>query len=117
MITVDEIIKTQTQLFEHGKKLVFSKGNDYSGTKNKTDTLMNIRLASHIGLVQNTPQSILVRLGDKYMRMVSLSDPSVTQMVKDESMFDTVSDMWNYSSYWLLAMRELNEKLRKGSKK
>ena len=111
MITPEKIAALQKELYEHGLAQMMAKGNDYSGSSHKDgDTFKNIRIAAEVGLVSNVPQSVMVRLMDKVMRMVSLCDPSVSQQVKDESLFDTVSDLWNYASYYLILMREMKEK-------
>lgn len=52
---------------------------------------------------------VLVRMGDKIKRLMSISTKEI-QMVDDESMYDTLLDLHNYSAMALMLMREENRK-------
>ena len=109
IITSDDIIKYQTEIFANCQRAVKAKGNDYSGAG--ADTFANIRLASHIGLVKNPAHSCLVRMMDKVMRLKNLTDPDVTQAVKDESIKDTLEDLINYATYVVMLDSERKNKM------
>jgi hypothetical protein len=48
---------------------------------------------------------VLVRMGDKVKRLMSISSTQIT-MVDDESMYDTLLDLHNYSAMALMLMKE-----------
>ena len=57
-------------------------------------------VAKQLGIVNTTTQSILVRISDKMMRLISLtSNPKENPEIKTESVKDTVVDMVNYIVY------------------
>jgi hypothetical protein len=51
-------------------------------------------------------EGILVRLSDKFMRLISLTKPGREAAVKDESVLDTVVDIHNYIDYLALMWLE-----------
>jgi hypothetical protein len=51
---------------------------------------------------------VLVRMGDKVKRLMSISSTQIT-MVDDESMYDTLLDLHNYSAMALILMKEERE--------
>lgn len=48
---------------------------------------------------------VIVRMGDKIQRMLSISNNGIT-MVNDESMYDTLLDLHNYSAMALMLLKE-----------
>lgn len=104
VLTIKDIEDIQKRLYEHGVMMAKKKGNDYSG--DNEDTFGNIRLAHSLGITDSDPQTCMVRILDKISRMSNYSKPNFVGQIKDESLFDTVSDLWNYASYWLLLMGE-----------
>jgi hypothetical protein len=56
---------------------------------------------------------VLVRMGDKVKRLMSISSTQIT-MVDDESMYDTLLDLHNYSAMALMLMKEEREKNQDG---
>jgi len=52
-----------------------------------------------LGLVNSPAKSVMIRILDKVMRMISLTDHDA--VIKSESIQDTVEDLINYSTYWL----------------
>lgn len=106
IITTNDILKFQDEIFANCRKAVAAKGNDYSGANKNQDTFANIRIASDIGLVKNPAHSCLVRMMDKVMRLKNLTDPDITQQVKDESIQDTLEDLINYATYVVMLDRE-----------
>ena len=103
-ISKEELLKMRVRLNTKADELLDSKGNDYnSQQQNAGDTLYNLRVCAILGIVPSPVDGILVRLSDKFMRLISLTRPGVVQKVKDESLEDTVIDIRNYVDY-LLAM-------------
>ena len=51
---------------------------------------------------------VLVRMGDKIKRLMSISSTKIT-MVDDESMYDTLLDLHNYSAMALMLIKEEKE--------
>jgi hypothetical protein len=109
VITTKDIKVFQDYIFEKCQAAFVAKGNDYSGAD--ADTFANIRLASNIGLVQNPAHSCLVRMMDKVMRLRMLTDETIAQQVKDESLEDTLSDLINYATYVVMLDKERRENL------
>lgn len=117
VITTADMVRIQNKVFDHCLAQAIRKGNDYSG--NSEDTFMNLRMAKIFGIVDNDPKACMVQIINKVSRMSNFCQPGFISQVKDESMFDTVSDLCNYSTYWLMLMEELKhlEKSRKIVKK
>ncbi len=109
VITTKDIKIFQDYIFEKCQKAFVAKGNDYSGADK--DTFANIRLAAHIGLVQNPAHSCLVRMMDKVMRLRMLTDETISQQVRDESLEDTLSDLINYATYVVMLDKERRDNL------
>lgn len=105
MPTVDEVIAFRKQMFEESMSLVESKGSDYNRRQQENgDTLFNLRVSELMGIVPTAERGILVRMSDKFMRLISLMEPSATP--KHESIRDTVKDLHNYSDYALMLWEE-----------
>jgi hypothetical protein len=51
---------------------------------------------------------VLVRMGDKIKRLMSISSTKIT-LVDDESMYDTLLDLHNYSAMALMLIKEEKE--------
>lgn len=98
--TVDEVKAFRTQMFDSSMALIDKKGADYNrDQQNSGDTLFNLRVAEILGIVPSTEEGILVRLSDKFMRLISLTKPGREAQVKDESVLDTIRDIHNYADY------------------
>ena len=114
-ISLDQILEFRRSLYERSMRLVRQKGSDYNRQQQQDgDTLFNLRTAVILGIVETETQSVLVRLLDKMMRMISLcKDPQAVAAVKDESVLDTIADVHNYVDYlgafWLEARGELGK--------
>lgn len=107
MPTVEDVIQVQNELVGKAQALISRKGNDYNGQQQLSgDTLFNMRVASLLGIVPNSVDSVLVRLSDKFMRLVSLTRPGATRQVSNESLEDTIVDAINYLTYVLVFLRE-----------
>lgn len=113
-ISVKQIQKIQKRLFRKASGLVEKKGHDYNFKKQLSgDTLFNLRIARILDVVERDTQSVLVRLTDKVMRLISLEDPVVTAKVKDEKVEDTVVDLINYVTYFYAFRLEQKNKRRR----
>lgn len=103
MPSLDEVIQFRQQMFDESMSLIKQKGHDYNRTQQEGgDTLFNLRVCEILGIVPSAERGILVRLSDKFMRLISLVSPGVEASVKDESVKDTVKDIHNYVDYLLL---------------
>lgn len=105
MITVDQILAIRKELYDMSTAVITTKGHDYNRQQQESgDTLFNLRVASLLGVVDSPAKSVMVRMIDKVMRMISLTDADPA--VKGESITDTVADLHNYADYWLAFKRE-----------
>lgn len=101
-ITLEEVKRDHRYLTTKALQLVEKKGADYNrAQQNNGDTLFNLRVARLLGIVQTDEQSILVRMSDKVMRLISLTSPEELQTPanEDEKVEDTVIDLINYAVY------------------
>ena len=101
MITLEDILAYRKQRYESSTNLIAKKGADYNRAQQQGgDTLFNLRVCEILGVVDSAERGILVRLSDKFMRLISLvdGDPAVVS----ESFNDTVDDIHNYIDYLAL---------------
>lgn len=107
MIAKDDLIRMRQRLNAKADALLIAKGNDYNAQQQEAgDTLFNLRICTLLGIVPTPVDGILVRLGDKFARLVSLTRPGVVQKVANESIEDTVLDIRNYADYLLAFIKE-----------
>jgi len=101
MTTLKKVLKEHNRLCKNAYNMVEKKGADYNRKQQKDgDTLYNLSVAKQLDIVDTVTTSILVRISDKMMRLVSLtSDPKVNPEVKDEKISDTIEDTINYLVY------------------
>lgn len=100
MPTVDEVVKFRQAMYEQSLALVQKKGADYNRDQQAAgDTLFNLRVSEILGIVPSAEEGILVRLSDKFMRLISLTKPGREAAVRDESVLDTIRDIHNYVDY------------------
>ena len=104
MISLNGVLEFRKEMFKASLALVKKKGTDYCRDQQKAgDTLFNLRVAALLGVVPNSTTSVLVRLTDKMMRLISLTkDPRRKPSVKDESVLDTIRDIHNFVDYLAL---------------
>lgn len=113
MITLDQVRAKQDELFKKATGLVEKKGADYNRKQQHSgDTLFNMRVSTILGITETNQQGVLTRLSDKFMRLASLADASQEEANKDESIQDTVVDIWNYTTYLLLFREEQKKQLQ-----
>lgn len=101
MTTLNEVIETHHNLCAKAASVIEVKGHDYNRTQQADgDTLFNMQVSTLLGITDSPTQAILVRLSDKFMRLVSLTaEPDVDVKVKDEKIEDTICDSINYLVY------------------
>ena len=101
MTTLDKVLTTHDKLCGNAKSIIETKGRDYNRKQqNNGDTLFNLTVAKQLGIVDSVTQSILVRISDKLMRLVSLtSNPREEPAVTTEKVQDTIEDSINYLVY------------------
>lgn len=103
MASLNEVKQFRQRMFDESMALVEKKGHDYNRAQQAGgDTLFNLRVCELLGIVPTVEAGILVRLSDKFMRLISLTAPGVEAAVKDESVLDTVRDIHNYVDYLAL---------------
>jgi CheY-specific phosphatase CheX len=107
MPSLEAVKEFRTEMFKSSMSLIDKKGADYNREQQLAgDTLFNLKVAEILGIVSTTERGILVRLSDKFMRLISLMNPGVEAAVKDESVRDTVRDIHNYVDYALMIWEE-----------
>src|ERR1044072_7552811 len=96
---------------DDARSIVAKKGRDYNREMQISgNTLFNLIVCATLGIVATATQGILVRLSDKFMRLISLTkDPLAEAAVKEESVRDTVIDMINYVIYLFILYQEARE--------
>lgn len=100
MPSLEAVKKFRQERYESSTALIDKKGADYNRDQQEQgDTLFNLKVAELLGIVPSTEEGILVRLSDKFMRLISLTKPGREAAVKDESVMDTIDDVHNYVDY------------------
>jgi len=106
-ISKEALLEMRKRLNREADQLLVAKGNDYNAQQQDSgDTLFNLRVCAMLGIVPSPVDGILVRISDKFMRLISLTRPGVTQKVLDEKIEDTVKDAKNYLDYLLAIWKE-----------
>lgn len=107
MPSLDEVLKFREEMYKESSDLIKKKGHDYNRQQqNDGNTLFNLQVAEILGIVETAERGILVRLSDKFMRLISLMTPGVEAQVSGESVRDTVKDIHNYSDFALQLWEE-----------
>lgn len=108
MPSLSNVLAFRQEMFKKSFDLIQKKGADYNRDQQEQgDTLFNLKVCELLGIVPTTEAGILVRLSDKFMRLISLTkDASRNPAVKDESVLDTVADVHNYVDYLALKYLE-----------
>lgn len=111
--SLNEVMEFREGMFHKSMELVSRKGADYNRVQQLDgDTLFNLRVCEHLGIVNTAERGILVRLSDKFMRLVSLAAEPTDPAVKDESLADTAADIHNYVDYLVLMAQARREEMR-----
>jgi hypothetical protein len=108
MPSLSDVLAFREEMFKRSFELVRQKGADYNRDQQQEgDTLFNLKVCELLGVVETTEQGILVRLSDKFMRLISLTKTAGREpSVKNESVLDTVADVHNYVDYLALKYLE-----------
>jgi hypothetical protein len=107
MPSLESVKKFRHEMFEESMSLIDKKGADYNRQQQlQGDTLFNLKVAEILGIVEEAERGILVRLSDKFMRLISLMKQGADPAVKGESVRDTVRDIHNYVDYALQIFEE-----------
>lgn len=111
MTTLKKVLTEHKRLCKEAFDMVEKKGADYNRLQQLDgDTLFNLTVAHQLGIVDSTTKSILVRISDKLMRLISLTgNPCEEAQVKDERIADTVEDTINYLVYLYCKYQEARE--------
>lgn len=105
MSTLESVKAFRQAMFDESMALIDKKGADYNREQQAGgDTLFNLRVAELLGIVPTAERGILVRLSDKFMRLISLMSPDAEPA--NESVRDTVRDIHNYVDYALQMWEE-----------
>lgn len=102
MLSVEDVIAVRDEMYARSVDLIKKKGQDYNSQVSR-DTLFNLRVAAILGVVDSPERGILVRLSDKFCRLISLI---ATDKPNFESFEDTVLDIHNYIDYIVALRRE-----------
>jgi hypothetical protein len=102
-MTSPEYVAAFREITEEIAELTARKNSDYSGGQ---DAFANFRLAESMGIT-TADRAILVRMGDKFQRIVNLIDRPA--QVSDEAIEDTLKDLAVYSIILLILLREKSQ--------
>ena len=108
MTTIESVLKEHKKTCKSAFDVVRQKGMDYARQQHKNgDTLANISNSKNWGITDTVCQGLLVRLADKFSRLISLTkDPMINPAVQDEKVEDTIQDMINYLIYLKIKYHE-----------
>lgn len=104
-MTTEELLKIHEELSQRSRTIMAEKNHDYS----KEGALGNFFVAEALQ-ASSAENGIIVRLGDKLSRLVSISAKG--NRVANESALDTILDVINYAVL-LAAILEEKSKLRR----
>lgn len=107
MPSLNDVKSFREEMFAQSMALIDKKGADYNRQQQLNgDTLFNLKVCEILGIVSTAERGILVRLSDKFMRLISLMQQGEDPAVKGESVRDTVRDIHNYIDYALQLFEE-----------
>ena len=92
-MTRDELFALHETMCEEALELMKKKNADYAG--GGSDPFANFRRAEALGIC-TTEQAFLVRMTDKMSRLSSYANKGKLS-VEDETVYDTLEDLINYS--------------------
>jgi len=108
LTSLDKVLSEHKKICENAHNIIEKKGMDYARFSHLNgDTLANISNSKNWGICDSVCQGILVRLGDKFSRLISLTkDPTQNPSVTNEKVSDTIEDMINYLVYLKIKYEE-----------
>jgi hypothetical protein len=92
-MTRDDLFKIHEQMSKVSLEIMKKKNADYAG--GGTDPFANFRRAEALGIC-STEQAFLVRMTDKMSRLSTFANKGKLD-VEDETVYDTLLDLINYS--------------------
>lgn len=115
MTSIEDVLDEHKKTCKAALAVVKSKGMDYAREQHKSgDTLANISNSKNWGITDTVCQGLLVRLADKFSRLISLTkDPTAVPVVQDEKVEDTIQDMINYLIYLKIKYKEERGTIKK----
>lgn len=102
----ETLIESTANLYHDALETMIKKNSDYAGDSN---SMKNFRISAETANIKMS-QGILSRLVDKTTRIGNLLQKQAK--VKDESIFDTIQDLINYSAILLYAVKLEQEEER-----
>lgn len=103
-MTQDEYFELFKKECEEEMKLTGAKNKDYAGVK---DAFQNFRAIAFLtGDKISVEQGILVRLSDKFQRVINLIHSDSPPAVKDEKVTDTLRDISVYAKILKIYLQE-----------
>lgn len=93
-MTREELFKMHEEMCKEALVLMKKKNSDYAGSGG-TNPFANFTRSEALGIC-STEQSFLVRMTDKMSRLSSFASKGKLD-VEDESVYDTLIDLINYS--------------------
>ena len=105
-ITLQDLYKIREEMYVKSRGIIAAKGHDYNREFVGSNHLFNIFVCEILGIVDRAERGLLVRMSDKFMRIISLWPIDVTAQVLDEKLDNTIADMHNYLDYLLLIRRK-----------
>ena len=116
MTSIEPVLEEHKKICKAAYSVVRQKGMDYARQSHKDgDTLANITNSQSWGITDTVCQGLLVRLADKFSRLISLTkDPTASPEVQDEKVEDTIEDMINYLVYLKIKYQEERGKVYVG---
>lgn len=104
-MTPDQLLEKFDEMVKKERDVIQKKSHDYSGD---ADVMKNFITVEHMGIVDSAARGLMVRLTDKYMRIVGFLNKGELK-VSDESINDTIMDMRNYLLFLSIAMKLKND--------
>lgn len=102
----ETLIESTANLYHDALETMIKKNSDYAGD---SKSMKNFRISAETANIKMS-QGILSRLVDKTTRIGNLLQKDAK--VKDESIFDTIQDLINYSAILLYAIKLEQEEER-----
>lgn len=105
----DRLLQMQQEVFKQCTDIMERKNHDYAGAKpGADDPFRNLKMCTRLGIT-DTPRGILVRLSDKYARLIAFMDNDGILKVQDEKLVDTIVDSINYHVLLLGVIRDMKD--------
>lgn len=108
MVTEEEVLEFHTRLCDKARSILPEKMQGYN--RGAEDVLSNMRMGSVLGIVDYDTQGVLLRMADKFKRMVSYGkNPLLVRANEEETIEDTCMDMINYVNHFLMIYNDIRQ--------